>query len=119
MPYSSITTYSESTATLEPSSRSSNEETSVIEGGEGEEGCGCLSWLFPGVFYVFLAVLVAGLVLFEYKTADITPEVVAPAVLRSGGDIKTTATGTSAVDSSPMAAATSQQERGRSHGHQP
>lgn len=116
MPYSATTTYSESTATLETSSRSSNQEASVVEGSEGEEGGCCLSWLFPGVFYVFLAVLVVGLVLFEYKTAgvrqmifapaEITPEVIAPAVLRSGGGIKMAATVTSAAGGSPMAAAT-------------
>ncbi|XP_037576471.1 uncharacterized protein LOC119458680 [Dermacentor silvarum] len=118
---STATTFSESTATLEASSTTSYQDTSVAEGSEGEEGNRCLGWLFPGVFYVFLAVLVIGLVLFEYKTAgvrqmifapaEITPEVIAPAVLRSGVSVNMAATATSA-GSSPGAARPSKVEAG-------
>ncbi|XP_075554220.1 uncharacterized protein LOC142587234 [Dermacentor variabilis] len=114
---STVTTFSESTATLEASST-----TSVVEDSEGEEGSRCLGWLFPGVFYVFLAVLVIGLVLFEYKTAgvrqmifapaEITPEVIAPAVLRSGGSIKMAATATSAGKTAGAAATPSKSRAG-------
>ncbi|XP_077524320.1 uncharacterized protein LOC144135551 isoform X1 [Amblyomma americanum] len=94
---------SDSTTTLRRTSTTlSNPESSIVDISEGDDGPRFLGCMFPGIFYVFLAVLVVGLVIFEYKTAgvrqvifvpaEITPEVVAPAVLRSGPSVDVAAT---------------------------